>query len=304
MIYKSKPRSYRELPIRYCEFGSVYRWEQSGELHGLLRVRGFTQDDGHIFCTREQLKDEIIGVIDLTMYFLSCFGFKDYEIWLSVRDPAKKEKYMGDDELWEIAERALVEALESKGLKYIRAEGEAKFYGPAIDIMIKDVFGRKWQCTTIQVDFNLPEKFNANYIGSDDKEHRVIMVHRAPLGSLERFFAVLIEHYGGAFPTWLSPVQVRVISVADRHIEHAEKISKKLEENNIRVERDFSKKTVEYKIRDAEIMKIPYIIVVGDKEISSNTIAVRKRGEGKVKYGVNLNDFISEIKREIEEKVV
>jgi len=279
MIYKSKTRSYRELPLRLAELGTVYRYERSGVLHGLMRVRGFTQDDAHIICTPEQIEDEILGCLDLTLHLLRAFGFEEYEIVLSVRDPEHKEKYIGDDAMWDMAEGSLVKALEQRGLSYTRAEGEAVFYGPKIDIKIRDALGRAWQCTTIQFDFNLPERFDMTYVGPDGREHRPYMVHRALLGSLERFFGVLIEHYGGAFPVWLAPVQARIIPIADRHNDYAYKLRDELREMGLRVEVDDSSERMQAKIRQAQLEKIPYMLVVGDREVAEGTISLRLRTE-------------------------
>ncbi len=280
LMYKSATRSYRDLPLRWAELGTVYRYERSGVLHGLLRVRGFTQDDAHIFCTRDQLEDEIVAVVELALFMLSRFGFEQFEVKLSVRDPAKKEKYVGDDSLWQEAEGALVAALNRLGMRYRVEEGEAKFYGPAIDIELKDALGRGWQGPTIQVDFNLPERFDLTYMGPDNRQHRPVMVHRTVLGALERFLGNLIEHYAGAFPTWLAPVQVRVIPVGERHLPYAQEVAGKLVESGFRVEVDTRNEKVGFKIRGAELDKIPYMLVVGDREQERGTVAVRRRREG------------------------
>jgi len=279
MIYKTRMRSYRELPLRWAELGTVYRYERSGVLHGLMRVRGFTQDDAHIICTPAQIEDEIMGVLDLTAHILGAFGFQEYEIALSVRDPERKEKYIGDDATWEVAEGSLVKALERKGLSYTRMEGEAVFYGPKIDIHIKDALGRLWQCTTIQFDFNLPERFDMTYVGSDGQEHRPYMVHRTLLGSMERFFGVLIEHYAGAFPVWLAPVQARLIPIADRHNDYAYQVRDQLKEAGLRVEVDDSNERMRAKIRQAQLEKIPYMLVIGDREAAEGTVSLRLRTE-------------------------
>jgi len=279
MMVKSRRRSYREFPLRYAEWGTVYRFERSGVLHGLMRVRGFTQDDAHIFCRPDQVEDEILGVLDFTLYILRAFGFHEYEIELSVRDPARPEKYAGADEEWEMAEGALIRALQARGLPYKRAEGEAVFYGPKIDLKIKDALGRAWQCTTIQFDFNLPRRFDLTYVGEDGLEHRPYMVHRALLGSMERFFGVLIEHYGGAFPVWLSPVQAVVIPVTDRHLEYARGVVARLRAAGLRVELDDRGERMGAKIRDAQLQKIPYMLVVGDREAESGSVSVRLRTE-------------------------
>ena len=279
MIYKTRMRSYRELPLRWAELGTVYRYERSGVLHGLMRVRGFTQDDAHIICTPDQIEDEVLGCLDLTAHILGAFGFKEYEIALSVRDPERKEKYIGDDATWEVAEGSLVKALERKGLSYTRMEGEAVFYGPKIDVHIKDALGRLWQCTTIQFDFNLPERFDMTYVGSDGQEHRPYMVHRTLLGSMERFFGVLIEHYSGAFPVWLAPVQARLIPIADRHNDYAYQVRDQLKEAGLRVEVDDSNERMRAKIRQAQLEKIPYMLVIGDREVAEGAVSLRLRTE-------------------------
>lgn len=297
LIYKSRRRSYRELPIRWCELGTVYRYERSGVLHGLMRVRGFTQDDAHIFCREDQLEEEIFQCLDLTIFFLSTFGFKEYQIFLSTRP----EKYVGSEEIWARAEGALKTALETKGLSYEIDPGEGVFYGPKIDIKIKDVLDRFWQCSTIQVDFNLPERFDVTYIGEDNRPHRPIMIHRALLGSLERFFGVLIEHYAGAFPTWLAPVQTVLITVADRHIPYGERIFERLREEGIRVARDFRNEKLGYKIREAQLQKIPYMIILGDQEMEKEALTIRTR-KGENWPLIKIEDFIRELKKEIAAK--
>ena len=279
LIYKSRTRSYRELPLRWGELGTVYRYERSGVLHGLLRVRGFTQDDAHIFCRPEQLQDEIIGVLELSEYMLGTFGFTDYIIELSVRDPAHKEKYIGGDENWQMAEDALRLALENKGLDYTVMPGEAKFYGPAIDIKMKDALGRGWQGPTIQVDFNLAERFDVNYTAEDGRERRVVMVHRTILGSMERFMACLVEHYTGAFPVWLAPVQAVIIPIADRHVEYGRKVLSRLEEAGLRAELDDSSERMQAKIRQAQLQKIPYMLIAGDREATQDAVSLRLRTE-------------------------
>ncbi len=277
MIYKSRVRSYRELPLRWAELGTVYRYERSGVLHGLLRVRGFTQDDAHIFCRPDQIEDEVLRCLDLTFHLLNAFGFAEYEVALSVRDPAHKEKYIGSDAMWEEAEASLVHALERRNLPHIRMEGEAVFYGPKIDIHVRDVLGRKWQLTTVQFDFNLPERFDVTYVGQDGREYRPYMVHRALLGSMERFFGILIEHYAGAFPVWLAPVQAVVIPIADRHNDYAWKVKGFLAEAGLRVEVDDSAERMAAKIREAQLQKVPYMLVVGDREVQQGAVAVRLR---------------------------
>ncbi len=272
-VYRSALRSYRDLPIRLGELGAVYRYERSGVLHGLMRVRGFTQDDAHIFCRPDQVESEVLGVMDLTFEILSAFGFHEYEIYLST----KPEKAVGNPEMWELATRSLAHALEQRGLEYDVDEGGGAFYGPKIDIKIRDALGRAWQCTTVQFDFNMPERFGLTYQGEDGREHRPYMVHRAILGSLERFFGVLIEHYGGAFPLWLAPVQVVVIPIADRHLDYAQKVAETLSGAGFRVEVDSRKERMNQKIRQAQLQKVPYMLVVGDREASENTASVRLR---------------------------
>lgn len=292
LIYKSRLRSYRDLPLRWAELGTVYRFERSGVLHGLLRVRGFTQDDAHIFCTPEQIEDEILGVLDFSLSLLRDFGFKDYQIELSVRDPRTPEKYAGRDEMWEQAERSLIKALEARNLPYKRMEGEAVFYGPKIDIKIKDALGRAWQCTTIQFDFNVPERFDLTFRDRDGQERRPYLVHRALLGSMERFFGVLVEHYGGAFPVWLAPVQAVVIPIADRHVDYAWEVARRLKAAGLRVEVNDSAERMQAKIRDAQMEKIPYMLVVGDREMQNGEINLRRR-DGEVPGAMSVDAFIT-----------
>ncbi len=277
MIYKSRLRSYRELPLRWAELGTVYRYERSGTLHGLLRVRGFTQDDAHIFCTPEQIEDEILRVLDFSLSMLCAFGFEEYKVELSVRDPQNPGKYVGSDAMWQQAEGSLLKALEARNLPHERKEGEAVFYGPKIDIKIKDVLGRAWQCSTIQFDFTEPERFDMTFIGEDGKERRPYMVHRALLGSLERFFGVLVEHYGGAFPVWLAPVQAMIIPISDRHTDYARKVEAELKAEGLRIQVDVRPERMNYKIREAQLQKIPYMLVVGDKEAAAASVSVRLR---------------------------
>jgi threonyl-tRNA synthetase len=279
-IYKSRMRSYRDLPLRWAELGTVYRYERSGTLHGLLRVRGFTQDDAHIFCTPGQIENEILRVLDFSVSILADFGFTDNKIELSVRDPKNLGKYCGTDDLWCQAEASLVKALETRGYPYERMEGEAVFYGPKIDIKIKDALGRLWQCTTIQFDFNMSERFAMTYVGEDGREHRPYMVHRALLGSLERFFGILVEHYNGSFPLWLAPVQAVILPIAERHEPYAKALEAKCREAGLRAEVDLSREKVGKKIRQAEIEKVPLILVVGDKEVEAGTAALRVHGQG------------------------
>ena len=270
-IYKSQLRSYRDLPVRFAELGTVYRYERSGVLHGLLRVRGFTQDDAHIFCREDQLKDEIQKVLDLTIFILKTFGFSDYDIYLSTRP----EKFVGSLEIWEKSTEALKEALVDKGLEYKIDYGEGVFYGPKIDIKVKDSLGRPWQCSTLQVDFNIPERLDVTYRGQDSKEHRPIMVHRALMGSLERFFGILIEHYAGAFPLWLSPAQVSVLTISERHVEYARTVLESFLQDGIRAELNTDNEKIGYKIREATLLKTPYMCIAGDREAANGTLNVR-----------------------------
>jgi threonyl-tRNA synthetase len=296
-IYKSRTRSYREMPIRWAELGTVYRYERSGVLHGLLRVRGFTQDDAHLFCRPDQLQDEIIGVIKFVLYMLRTFGFDRYEVYLSTRP----EKSVGSDEHWQQATEALRKALEAEDLEYEIDPGEGVFYGPKIDIKIRDALGRAWQCTTIQVDFNLPERFDVTYVGEDNAEHRPIMIHRALLGSIERFMGCLIEHYAGAFPLWLAPVQAIILPVADRHNEYAEQVARRLVEEGIRVEIDYRKESVGKKIRDAEVDRLPYMLVVGDREQEGGAVSVRSREEGDL-GSRSVEELAADMARQVEER--
>ncbi|TAE00215.1 MAG: threonine--tRNA ligase [Bacteroidetes bacterium] len=279
-IYKFKPRSYKELPLRLAEFGTVYRYEQSGELHGLTRVRGFTQDDAHIFCRPEQVKEEFSRVIDLVLYTFGALGFDDYVAQISLRHQTEREKYIGSEETWERAEQDIIEATAEKNLKTVIAYGEAAFYGPKLDFMIKDALGRKWQLGTIQVDYQLPERFKLEYIGADNQKHQPVMIHRAPFGSLERFVAVLIEHCAGNFPLWLSPEQIAVLPISEKYHDYAEKLFGILQENDIKGFVDQRDEKIGRKIRDAEMKKVPFMLVVGEKEQETNSISVRKKGEG------------------------
>jgi len=294
MIYKTDIRSYRDLPLRWAEIGTVYRYERSGVLHGLLRVRGFSQDDAHIFCRPDQIEEEVLGVLDLTILFLKTFGFDDYEIYLSTRP----EKFVGNEEVWDRATDALRNALDSKGLDYEVDEGGGAFYGPKIDLKIKDVLGRAWQCSTVQVDFNLPERFDMSFIGDDNSRHQPIMIHRAIFGSMERFFGVLIEHYGGAFPLWLSPVQMRIATISDEHVEYGEKVYKALKDKNMRVEKDFRNEKLGFKVREAQLEKIPYLLVIGNNEVEMSTVAPRKLG-GKNLSSMTIEDFLASIETEL-----
>jgi len=272
-IYKSEMRSYKELPLRYTEFGTVYRYEKSGELTGLTRVRMITQDDAHLFCRPDQVRLEVLGIVELVLKIFKVLGFKDYSVRFGTRDSS--DKYVGGDEVWHAAEADIEAVLKQSGLKYYKAEGEAAFYGPKIDFVVKDVLGREWQLGTVQVDYNLPERFKLSYIGEDGKEHRPVMIHRAPFGSLERFEGVLIEHFAGKFPPWLAPVQVKIIPVSDKFNDYAGKISAEMKAKNLRVDFDVSNNTLSYKIREAQLMKIPYALVVGEKEQESGTVTVR-----------------------------
>jgi threonyl-tRNA synthetase len=280
-IYKSGQRSYRDLPLRYAELGTVYRAELSGTLHGLTRVRGFTQDEAHIFCTRETVRAEILGCIDFAFHLFEVFGFKDIKVELSVRGE-DRSAYLGSDEDWERAEAALVDALNNKQIHYQRIEGEAVFYGPKIDIRVEDAIGRTWQLTTVQFDFNLPERFQLEYIGEDNKPHRPIMIHRALFGSMERFFGVLIEHYAGAFPLWLAPVQVAVLPITDRVNEYAEELARELRAAGFRVEANLRSEKIGAKIRDAQLQKVPFMLVLGDREMEQKMVAVRERARGDI----------------------
>jgi threonyl-tRNA synthetase len=293
MVYKTKIRSYRDLPFRWAEIGTVYRYERSGVLHGLLRVRGFSQDDAHIFCRPDQIEQEVLGVLDLTVFFLKTFGFDDYEVYLSTRPG----KFVGSEENWERATGALEDALKTKGLNYEVDEGGGAFYGPKIDLKIKDVLGRAWQCSTVQVDFNLPERFDMNFVGHDNKRHTPIMIHRAIFGSFERFFGILIEHYGGAFPLWLSPVQSRIATIGEEQIPFAESIYGILKRNNLRVEKDFRNEKLGLKVREAQLEKIPYLLVIGNREAETGTVAPRKLG-GKNLPSMTAEEFLNLIEKE------
>ncbi|MDP4202773.1 MAG: threonine--tRNA ligase [Bacteroidota bacterium] len=279
-VYKFKPRSYKDLPLRFAEFGTVYRYEQSGELHGLTRVRSFTQDDAHLFCRPDQLKDEFLKVMDIIFIIFNALDFKNFEAQISLRDPNNREKYIGSDENWDKAERAIIEACEEKGLKAKVELGEAAFYGPKLDFMVKDAIGRRWQLGTIQVDYNLPERFELEYTGEDNQKHRPVMIHRAPFGSMERFVAVLIEHTAGKFPLWLTPDQVVVLPISEKFNDYARKVAKELFLQDVRVTVDDRNEKIGRKIRDNELKRIPYLLVVGEKEMEAGVVAVRKQGEG------------------------
>lgn len=292
-IYRSNKRSYREFPIRWCELGTVYRYERTGVLHGLLRVRGFTQDDAHIFCRPDQLEEEIFNILDLNLHILKTFGFADYDVYLSTRP----EKYVGSDEHWQMATDALKQALEKKGLAHEIDPGEGVFYGPKIDIKIKDVLGRSWQCSTIQVDFNLPERFAISYTGQDGEEHQPIMIHRALMGSLERFIGVLIENYAGAFPLWLAPTQARILNITDNQIEFSRQVFQELRRAGIRVEKDLRNEKLNYKIREAQLAKVPYMLVIGDREVETGTVTVRCR-DGKNLEPMSVTGFAEMVSRQ------
>ncbi len=279
-IFRALPRSYRDLPLRLAEFGTVYRYEQSGELHGLTRVRGFTQDDAHIFCTPEQIKDEFLKVMDIILYIFKALKFENYEAQISLRDPSHPEKYIGSDENWHLAENAIIEACAEKGLNARTELGEAAFYGPKLDFMVRDAIGRRWQLGTIQVDYNLPERFELEYTGSDNAKHRPVMIHRAPFGSMERFVAVLLEHTAGRFPLWLAPEQAVLIPVSDKYLDYAREVAARLEDADIRIEIDDRNETLGRKIRDNQLKRIPYMLIVGEKEAENGEVSVRKSGEG------------------------
>jgi threonyl-tRNA synthetase len=298
-IFKFKPKSYKELPYRVAEFGTVYRYEQSGELNGLTRVRGFTQDDAHIFCTPDQLKEEFIDVIDLVMEVFTKLGFENFTAQISLRDPENKQKYIGSDENWEKAESAIIEATQERDLSTVTELGEAAFYGPKLDFMVKDALGRSWQLGTIQVDYNLPERFDLQYIGPDNQNHRPVMIHRAPFGSLERFIGILIEHTAGDFPLWLSPEQLIILPVSEKFHEYSNKVLNYLKFNDIRSLIDERAEKVGKKIRDAEIKKFPFMLIIGDKEVTNETVSVRRRGEGDVGE-FSLKDFVAFFNQELE----
>lgn len=295
-IYKTKPRSYKELPIRYAEWGTVYRFERSGTLHGLMRVRGFTQDDAHIFCTHEQVEQEILSLLDFTRQMLRRFGFTKYHVYLSTRDPKQPDKYMGSERSWKQAENALAGALQKKHIAYKEMPGEAVFYGPKIDINIVDAMGREWQCTTIQFDFNLPERFNITYVGTDGKEKKVVMIHRALLGAIERFFAILLEHSGGNLPAWLAPTQVTALPLSNEYTNYAEDVHRRLLAQGVRSELDANPSTIAYRIRNAELQKIPYMAIVGKREAETEKIAVRKHGKGNI-GSMTIKEFVKQLRK-------
>ncbi|BDD03541.1 threonine--tRNA ligase [Aureibacter tunicatorum] len=301
-IFKSRPRSYKELPLRLAEFGTVYRYEQHGELHGLTRVRSFTQDDAHIFCRPDQVKEEFKKVVDLVLYVFNALGFDDYTAQISLRDPENKAKYIGDDKLWEEAEAAIAEAAEEKGLKTVTELGEAAFYGPKLDFMVKDALGRSWQLGTIQVDYQLPQRFELEYVGNDNQKHRPVMIHRAPFGSLERFTAVLIEHCAGKFPLWLAPEQVAVLPISEKFEEYAEKVYGAFQEGDITGYVDHRDEKIGRKIRDAEVKRIPYMLIVGEKEAESQTVSIRKQGEGDIGT-FSIEEAVAYFKNEIKQSI-
>lgn len=301
-IFKSKPRSYKDLPLRLAEFGTVYRYEQSGELHGLTRVRGFTQDDAHIFCTQDQLKDEFKKVIDIVLYIFKTFSFSEYTAQISLRDPNNTEKYIGTDENWHKAEQAIIEAAEEKGLKTTIELGEAAFYGPKLDFMVRDALGRKWQLGTIQVDYNLPERFELEYTGADNQKHRPIMIHRAPFGSMERFVAVLIEHTAGKFPLWITPEQVAILPISDKFVEYSIKVKEQLEEKDIRCFVDDRNEKIGKKIRENELNRVPYMLIIGEKEQQEQTVSARRQGQGDL-GSFSIQQFVEHISNEINKEL-
>ena len=294
-IYKSSPRSYKDLPLRLAEFGTVYRYEQSGELHGLTRVRGFTQDDAHLFCRPEQVLEEFRKVIDLVMYVFKSLDFENFTAQISLRDKENRDKYIGSDENWTLAENAIIEAVAGKNLNTVIEYGEAAFYGPKLDFMVKDAIGRSWQLGTIQVDYNLPERFELEYIDSDNSRKRPVMIHRAPFGSMERFVAVLTEHCAGNFPLWLAPEQVKILPISDKFLPYAQEVQRLLKAADIRASVDDRNEKIGKKIRDTELMKIPYMLVIGEQEMNSQSVAVRKHSHGDQGVMTN-NSFISLIK--------
>ncbi len=304
LIYKDQLRSYRDLPVRLGELGTVYRYERSGVMHGLLRVRGFTQDDAHIFCTPEQIEDEVIGCIDFALAVLNTFGFEQYQVELSGWDPNDRKSYIGTEEQWELAQKSLKSALERRNIPYKFIPGEAAFYGPKIDVKLVDAIGRLWQLSTVQFDFTLPERFGLEYVGEDGQRHQPLMVHRALYGSVERFFGVLIEHYAGAFPLWLSPTQVAIVPISERHIEYANKVADALKAIGARVAVDGRNEKMNAKIREHALQKVPFILIVGDKEAEANQVNVRVRGQEKAEGTMNTSDFVARVKRLIDEKGV
>ena len=301
-IYKSKPRSYKDLPVRFAEFGTVYRYEQSGELHGLTRVRGFTQDDAHLFVRPDQVQEEFEKVIDLVLYVFKALGFEDFTAQVSLRDKENREKYIGSDSNWVLAENAIINSADKKGLKTLVEFGEAAFYGPKLDFMVKDALGRSWQLGTIQVDYNLPERFELEYKGSDNKKHRPVMIHRAPFGSMERFVAVLLEHCGGNFPLWLTPDQVCILPISDKYMDYSKEVLNSLKISDIRAEIDERSEKTGRKIRDAEVRKIPFMLIVGEREADERKISVRRHG-GEDLGSMNIQEFKNLVIKEITENI-
>jgi threonyl-tRNA synthetase len=299
-IYKTKPWSYRDLPKRYAEFGTVYRYEQSGELHGLTRARGFTQDDAHIFCMQEQLDEEFKKVIDLVLYVFTSLGFDDFTAQVSLRDQKRPEKYIGTSKNWDLAEQAIISAAKEKNLDYAVETGEAAFYGPKLDFMVKDALGRQWQLGTIQVDYNLPERFDLTYKGSDNELHRPVMIHRAPFGSMERFVAILLEHTGGNFPLWLMPKQVKILCVSEKYKNYALKVLNYLENHEIRALLDDRNETIGKKIRESEISKVPYMLILGEKEAKNDTVSLRQHQKGDI-GSFAIKTVVNQLKKEIKE---
>ena len=297
-IFASKPRSYKDLPLRLAEFGTVYRYEQSGELHGLTRVRSFTQDDAHLYCRPDQVKEEFIRVMEIIQIIFGALDFNNFEAQISLRDPNNKEKYIGSDEVWEAAERAIIEACEEKGLPTHTELGEAAFYGPKLDFMVKDALGRRWQLGTIQVDYNLPERFQLEYTGEDNQKHRPVMIHRAPFGSMERFVAVLIEHTAGHFPLWLTPDQVAILPISDKYNDYAQQVMAALEQADVRAILDDRSEKIGRKIRDNEMKHIPYLLIVGEKEAAEGTVSVRRQGQGD-QGSMKIDDFAKKINEEV-----
>jgi threonyl-tRNA synthetase len=301
-IFRAFPRSYRELPLRLAEFGTVYRYEQSGELHGLTRVRGFTQDDAHIYCAPDQIKDEFLKVMDIIFFIFKALKFDNFEAQISLRDPKNKEKYIGSDENWHLAEQAIIEACAEKGLKARTELGEAAFYGPKLDFMVKDAIGRRWQLGTIQVDYNLPERFQLEYTGADNQKHRPVMIHRAPFGSMERFVAVLLEHTAGKFPLWLAPDQAIVLPISEKFNDYAYEVARRLNEADVRTIVDDRNEKIGRKIRDNELRRIPYLLIVGEKEAENDEVSVRKQGEGD-KGSMKISNFAAELTAEVNEMI-
>lgn len=297
-VFNVRQRSYRELPLRYAELGTVYRYERSGTLHGLMRVRGFTQDDAHIFCTEEQLEAELAGCLDIAQTMYETFGFPEYKVELSCRDPRDPGKYLGDDAIWELSESTLAKVLDDRGIAYTRIEGEAAFYGPKIDVKVVDAIGRVWQLTTVQLDFNQPERFDLTYVGADNQPHRPIMIHRALLGSLERFFGILIEHYAGNFPAWLAPVQAKILPLSEKFLDYADRVAERLRAAGLRPQVDRSDEKLGYKVRKAELERVPYALVVGGREAESGTVGVRKRIEGD-QGAMSVDAFIARLSEEV-----